>query len=309
MHDAAVIPVEWAPQWQHRFRRFAKARRERMDGRCGRESLGRVCGRVRRRIEAEGALASADFDDPHHEAGGWWSWKPAKVALEYLWRTGPLAVSSRENFQKRYDLTERFLPDLHGARPVTRRAYVDWACREALDRLVTATPRELAHFWDDVTAPEARIWAEGAVRRGEAIAVEVASANGAKPVRAFAAVDWKERLDRVPPAPEGLRVLAPFDPVLRERERAARLFGFDYRFEAFVPAKKRRDGYYVLPLFRGDRFIGRFDPKLDRATGTLRVRKLQLEPDVRPTKRLASEVDESLDRLRAWLGAERIARD
>jgi uncharacterized protein YcaQ len=118
--------------------------------------------------------------------------------------------------------------------------------------------------------------------------------------------DWEERLGRVPAPPGDLRLLTPFDPVIRNRERLSQLFGFDYRFEAFVPAKKRRDGYYVMPIWRGDRAIGRFDPKLDRATGTLRVRGLRLESDVRASKRLAGEIEESLDGFRAWLGAEHL---
>lgn len=306
VHDAAVIPLDWAGQWQHCFRLYARTRRARMAGRSGTRQFATLCARVRRRIEEEGPLTSGDFEDSRAERGGWWSWKPAKVALEYMWRSGSLVVAGRDNFQKRYDLTERFLPALDAARPETRRRFVDWACTEALDRLGTATPRELADFWGHLSAADANAWCRRAVASGAAVPVEIEAKLERRPRSGVALPDWERRLSRVPAAPEGVRLLAPFDPVLRDRERLSHLFGFDYRFEAFVPAAKRRDGYYVMPLWRGVRAIGRVDPKLDRSTGTLRVRGLRLEPDIRPSRRLDREIREALDGLRAWLGAERV---
>ena len=306
VHDAAVLPVEFGPQWQHRFRQFDKHRKERMSRRSGARSFGHLCGQVKRRIAAEGPLSSSDFEDARAEAGGWWNWKPAKVALEYLWRTGALVVAHRTNFQKHYDLTERALPALAEARPVTRRGYIDWACREALDRLGSGTYREIAAYWDGLTAPDVRAWSSAALLRGDVVAVQIEDANGVRPAPVLAVPDWRERLDRVPAAPAGVRVLSPFDPVVRERDRLLRLFGFAYRFEAFVPQKKRQDGYYVTPLWRGTRPIGRFDPKFDRATGTLVVKGLRLEDDVKASRSLTGEIDDALDGLRAWLGAEKI---
>ena len=306
VHDAAVLPVEFAPQWQHRFRHYDRQRRERMARRSGARSFGHLCGKVKRRIAAEGPLSSSAFEDPRGKSGGWWNWKPAKIALEYLWRTGALVVSHRTNFQKHYDLTERALPPLAEAKPVTRRAYVDWACREALERLGTGTYREIAAYWDGLTAPEVRAWSTAALRRGDALAVQLEDAAGGRPAQGLAIPDWRERLDRVPAAPAGVRILSPFDPVIRERDRLQRLFGFAYRFEAFVPQAKRQDGYYVTPLWRGTRPIGRLDPKFDRASGTLLVKGLRLEEDVKASRTLEREIDEALDALRAWLGAERI---
>lgn len=304
VHDAAVLPIELAPQWQHRFRRYAKTRREHYVKRSGAHQFGRLCGQVRRRIDAEGPLTTSDFEDPRSSSGKWWSWKPAKAALEYLWRTGPLVVSARTNFQKHYDLTERALPDLAAAKPMTSRAYVDWACSEALDRLGTAATRELADFWGGIPAKEAAVWSERALRSGAAILVDREAHGDGHAQRCIARPDWRERVDAVPAAPSGVRVLAPFDPVIRDRARLEHMFGFDYRFEAFVPAAKRQHGYYTTPLWRGTRPIGRMDPKLDRASGTLHVRGLCFEPEVKPSRALRSEVDEALDRFRIWLGAE-----
>jgi hypothetical protein len=100
-----------------------------------------------------------------------------------------------------------------------------------------------------------------------------------------------------------MRLLSPFDPVLRDRRRALRLFSFDYRFEAFVPEAKRRFGYYVLPILEGDRFVGRLDPKLHRDFGELRVRRLWWEPAVRVTPRRRRALDDTLGRFAHSLGA------
>lgn len=96
-----------------------------------------------------------------------------------------------------------------------------------------------------------------------------------------------------------MRLLSPFDPVLRDRARALRLFNFDYRFEAFVPAAKRVYGYYVLPVLEGDRIIGRADLKLHRDRSTLIVNGLWWEPGVRPTKQRLRDFEAA-----AWVLAE-----
>jgi hypothetical protein len=93
------------------------------------------------------------------------------------------------------------------------------------------------------------------------MAVQIEGAPGRKPRTAWAWADFEERLAAAPPALPGLRVLAPFDPIVRDRKRAEHLFGFDYRFEAFVPAPQRQYGYYVLPILEGDRLTGRADLK------------------------------------------------
>ena len=306
VHDAAIIPIDFARQWQHIYRLYAKTRRTRMSQRSGSRQFAKLCNQVRLRIEQEGPLMSSDFEDPRGKSGSWWSWKPAKVALEYMWRTGSLVVCQREGFHKRYDLTERFLPMLADAKAETRPRFIHWACTEALLRLGTATPRDLADYWGHLSAADANAWCRRAIASGAAVPVEIAASGESPALRGVAVPDWKERLERVPPAPLGVRILTPFDPVLRDRVRLQHLFGFEYRFEAFVPAAKRRDGYYVMPLWRGSRAIGRLDPKLDRSTGTLLIRGLRLESDVQKSRTLQGEIDEAIDGFRNWLGAERV---
>ncbi|MHA1538515.1 MAG: DNA glycosylase AlkZ-like family protein, partial [Alphaproteobacteria bacterium] len=99
-----------------------------------------------------------------------------------------------------------------------------------------------------------------------------------------------------------LRILNPFDPSIRDRKRLSRLFGYDYRIEIFVPAVKRRWGYYVYPLLEGDRFVGRIEVKAERNAGVLTVLNIWAEAGVKWTAGRAGKIDAELDRLARFVG-------
>ena len=308
-HDASAVPSEWFAHWKPRFARAgARIRKnswwaERMGG-----EPDKVLAAVRGRIEREGPLRSQDFEHERGASSAWWGWKPQKAALEYLWHTGELMVARRESFQKVYDLTERVFPEQHRAPAPSEDEHTEWACSTALERLVVATPKELAEFWNAIEPARARAWCERAAREGRIVPVLVEShGDGAsKPKPAYATPDWERRLARSPEPPPRTRLLSPFDPVLRDRARALRLFGFDYRFEAFVPEPARKHGYYVLPVLEGDRLVGRIDPKFRRDEGVLHVRRVFWETGARPTRARLKGLEEAADRLARFLGAERV---
>jgi hypothetical protein len=302
-HDASFVPAAWYPQWKPRFRRDAGRLRasawfqHHFRGTQAEE----VIRHVRERVAAEGPLKSSDFEHPE-KRGPWWGWKPQKAALDFLWRTGEFAIAGREKFQKRYDLAERVHPEGHAAPEPPVAEHVAWACATALERLGTATPRELADFWDSLEIAQAKAWAEAEAAAGRVARVEIEGVKGA----AYAVPDWEARLRKAPEAPTRTRLLCPFDPVLRDRARALRLFGFDYRFEAFVPEPRRQYGYFVLPILEGERLVGRLDPKLHRDRGVLEVKGLWWEPGVKATKARRRSLEEALERLAAFVGAEDI---
>lgn len=308
-HDASAVPTEWFTYWKPRFARAAARIRasgwwqERMGG-----DADRHIDAVRARIVVEGPLRSQDFEHARGQSSAWWGWKPQKAALEYLWHTGELSVVRRENFQKVYDLTERVFPELHCAPAPTEEEHAEWACATALERLVVATPKELAGFWAAIDPARAKLWCEGAVRQGRIVpvVVEPLEEGGSKPRPSYALPDWERRLKRQPEPPRLTRLLSPFDPVLRDRARTLRLFGFDYRFEAFVPEPARRFGYYVLPVLEGERLVGRIDPKFERAEGLLRVRRVYWEPGVRATRERVRGLKEAAGRLARFVGAARV---
>jgi uncharacterized protein YcaQ len=301
-HDASLIPVEFFPLWRHRFERYAK----KVDRSAWwRASLGEdgdaVIAHVEQRIRAEGPLASGDFEGGGASAG-WWSWKPQKSALEYLWRRGTLAVAHRRGFQKVYDLTERVLPEAVRKPAPSRKALIEWACGGALERLGVATPSEIAAYWNMVEGEQARAWCAAAAKEGRIAAVRAEDVDGnARP--AFAVANWSERAAEPPAA---VRLLCPFDPLIRDRKRLERFFGFHYRFEAFVPPPQREFGYYVMPVLEGDRFVARVDLKNHRRESTLEVRGLWWERGVRVGVRRRRALQEALERMARFLGAARV---
>lgn len=305
-HDAAAIPLAWYPNWHLRF---IRSRDRILANAWWRERVGdrveELLGEVLERIRAEGPLRSADFEHPRRGgAGAWWGWKPQKAALEFLWHTGALAVAGRVNFHKVYDLAERVFPEAHALPPPDPDGHRDWACATALERLGVATPRELAAFWDALEPGEAAAWCAAALAEGRIGKVEVEDLAGGAPKPAFAVPDWRERLAALPEPGPGMKLLCPFDPILRDRARTLRLFGFDYRFEAFTPEARRQFGYYVLPVLEGDQLVARLDAKFHREQGLLVVKGLWWEPGVRPTKVRLRRLDSAVEDLAARIGAE-----
>lgn len=293
-HDASLIPMEFYPHWHHRF----KAAKSRLDQPRWASRIGpdadKVVARVRSHIRKTGAAMARDFDDKG--GGGWWGWGPSKTALEYLWRTGELAICHRDGFEKVYDLSARIIPDeLRKARP-TRAQTIDWAARTALTRLGFATHQELAAFFALISIAEAKAWTTAALKRGEIIDVALTTHNGStKPALAFA--DIEAELAGVAPPTTPLRFLSPFDPAIRDRKRTKALFGFDYTIEIFVPEKKRKYGYYVLPILEGDRLIARADMKAHRADNRLEVKGLWLEPGIKLDKPRKAAFNDALNAL------------
>ena len=308
-HDASAIPTAWYPNWGRRFaaHSLTSSRTAWWRERFGTDpalALARVHDFVRER----GPIRARDLPSAHRPNGaGWWDWSPEKTALEHLWRQGAILIARREGFEKLYDVAERVLPSVaSGARPADADV-VRWACREALARTGIATPKELAGYFGVVTLAEARAWTAAALAAGEVVSVEVERADGGKPVASVALPGWRDL--RREPDRARMVILSPFDPVIRDRARALRLFGFDYRFEAFVPAPARRYGYYVLPLLEGDRLVGRVDPKYDRAAGVIELRGPWWERGSAAERaRWKRGFELAMDRLATTLGAARWRR-
>ncbi|MDI7861445.1 winged helix-turn-helix domain-containing protein [Rhizobiaceae bacterium n13] len=302
-HDASILPSAFFVYWKHRFRREEQAIIERWRKWQG-EGFEQAFKETYERIARGGAIMSRDVKAEDHVSGGWWNWHPSKTALEYLWRTGKLAIAGRENFQKVYDLVERVLPAHHREPEVSHEDFVDWACRSALERLGFATTGEVAAFWDLLSPAEVKQWVEA--NRGELREVLIAPADGGKPRLSFSLDGFVETIAEAPEAPARLRVLSPFDPLLRNRNRTERLFGFFYRIEVFVPEAKREYGYYVFPLLEGDRLVGRIDMKADRKSGRLNVRRLWWEPGVRTSVGRMQKLEAELARIARFTGVDEV---
>ena len=308
-HDASAIPTKWFAHWKHRFARYnQRVERSAWWREQFRGDAAPILRRTLARVRREGALRTRDFTAPtDHKSGGWWQWHPEKAALEHLWRSGRLAIARRERFEKVYDLVERVLPQAIEQPKSSEGAHVEWACREAIDRLGIASAREIANFFSAITHAQANAWCARALVKGELVQVIVAPSTkrgvvaASKKVEFFALPNWREFTQET----QGNRMilLCPFDPVVRDRARLLRLFHFDYRFEAFTPAAKRKHGYYVLPLLQGDEMVGRADLQFDRQRGALVVRGLWWMNSVGNTAKRKHPLADALDGLAQQIGA------
>ncbi|WP_396280100.1 winged helix-turn-helix domain-containing protein [Histidinibacterium aquaticum] len=259
-HDASVVPIQFYPHWRLKFARD-RAHMDRRWPKWRREGYAHRFDAVLDQIAAHGPVTSADVGEGEERGGaGWWNWHPSKTALEYLWRSGELAVADRVGFRKVYDLTERVIPEQVLAWHPTEEESVDWAMSAALERLGFGTSGELRAFFDIVTPEEAKRWCAGALAQGRVEEVEIELADGTRR-RCYAVPGLADA--PAPAAGQRVRILSPFDPALRDRARAERLFGFSYRIEIVVPEPKRRYGYYVFPVLEGLRPVGRIDMKRD----------------------------------------------
>ena len=304
-HDASILPIALHPLWHHRFARDAV----RMQANWASWFQGGHAAKfddILRRIEDHGPVTTSDVGIGEARGkGGWWDWHPSKTALEWLWRTGRLAISRRDGFQKVYDLSERVIPAAHHGPVPDEPTMVDWACGSALDHLGFATVNEIANYWRAVKLDEVKFWAKAALARGEIIGIDVAGADG-QLKRSLARPDVLAQAAAAPEAPNRLRILSPFDPALRDRDRAERLFGFRYRIEVFVPEPKRQYGYYVFPVLEGERIIGRIDVKAFRDAQALRVKAFWPEVGVKLSAARIGRLEAELDRLAQFSGCDRV---
>ena len=302
-HDASVLPMDFLPMWERQFRR----KRERIMGASWFSTMPDAGGReaIKARIAAEGPLSTHAFDTRVAGKKEMWSRPPHKLALDYMWYAGELATSHRAGFTKVYDLAERVFPRALRETRLPDQEQIDWLCHQALDRLSFGSPGDIQRFWDAVDRSEVSDWI---ARTPGLIPVEIETAQG-DGITALAPADIDARIAALTPPTSRLRILNPFDPVIRDRKRLARLFGFDYRIEMFVPAAKRVWGYYVFPLLEGDRFVGRIEIRADRRADTLTVLNLWPEPGTRWSARRQGKLDAELARLMRFAGVSRLIRD
>ena len=302
-HDAALIPMAFYPMWTRQFSRLQNKFGNSWYVGTDQGEISHAA--IKTRIEKEGPLSTNAFVTKIKGKKEMWARPPHKKALDYLWYSGELTTSHRENFVKFYDLTHRVIPPNLFHQSPTNAAQIDWLCRAALDRIGFGTLREIQKFWDACDLADVKDWAK---KSTSMVPVEIQNHDGIW-TEALAPQDIETRLTNLRPPTSRLRILNPFDPAIRDRERLKRLFGMDYKIEIFVPAAKRIYGYYVYPLLEGDKFIGRAEIKADRKKGVLTVHQIWLEPKTKWTHGRAEKFDAELTRLAQFIGVGDVVWD
>jgi uncharacterized protein len=246
---------------------------------------------VLERVQREGALKVSNFESDGHKGGTWWNWRPAKVALEYLYSSGELMIADRDKFQRVYDLTARVLPGwVDTSEPTVEESDRFWVERGA-KALGVCTARQAGDYtWMNVTKSGPQI--ERLLKDRILLPVTGKLADG----QTADLIIHRDNLPLLEQAadgalkPERTTFLSPFDNLFWAARRDMMFWGFHKSLEAYVPAPKRVYGYFCLPILHKDRLVGRFDPKLERKSGTLFLRALYLESGINLGEHLVSDI-------------------
>ena len=294
-HEASIVPSDAWPLLAHRRAAYEPSKNNPLRKLRNRS---RYLDAVLEQVQNDGALTAADLPPlpgPKRKPGDWHRSIP-RWALEYHFARGDLAVSHRlGNFQRVYDLPERIIPQCELETSLDKETADREMLRRAAAALGVATHRDLADYFR-MSPREAAPRIDELVEEGALSRVQVEG--------------WEEPAylsdaARLPRAIEGASLLSPFDPIVWYRPRAERLFDFHYRIEIYVPAAKRKWGYYVLPFLLGDRIVARVDLKADRSSGRLLVLAAHEEPGV-PVADVADALAGELRALSRWLSLDTI---
>jgi uncharacterized protein YcaQ len=247
--------------------------------------------KVLERVRTEGALKVSNFESDGHRGGTWWNWRPAKVALEFLYSMGDLMIADRSKFQRVYDLTERILPKwVDVSEPTVDERDLFWVERGAKSLGVCSARQAGDYTWMKVTRSRPHV--ETLIKNGILLPIKGQKANG----ETADLLVHRDNLALLEQAADGAlkaertTFLSPFDNLFWASRRDEMFWGFRKALEAYLPAPKRIYGYFCLPILHKDQLVGRFDPKLDRKTGTLILRGLFLEPGVKLGERLVKDI-------------------
>jgi uncharacterized protein len=269
------------------------------------EAAERVLGRIR----ADGPLSSLDFRPESGPTTDWFGvpTNTVRAVLEAYAVTGVLGLARREGNRRYYDVVERLVPKKVLAREIPfrdrlrykllsrYRAHGLLGVSGAGDVFGGIGPAKPDPRYPDY--PGRNALREELVELGELVPVTVEGVSGKR----FVVRDLVALVESPPEPPPSVAFLSPFDALVWDRKLLGSLFGFDYVWDLFHPPAKRRFGYYVLPIVFRDRFVGRIEPRIDRAEGRAHVLGLWWEDGFAP-RRAEAFVDAMREALRAYLG-------
>jgi hypothetical protein len=274
---------------------------------------GPLSEQILTRITADGPKSSSDFERSGPIAWWWGPTSAVRAVLEALEVSGRLGLARRNGNRRYYDLTGRLFPaDLLEIRvPEREQRRHKLLSRYRAHGLLGASGSGELWLGIGPAAMRSELRAE-LVDRGELIAATVEGLKGQRfivadelPLLAQAEREMAAESAGAEPRPgdggPGCCFLAPLDPIMWDREALLPLYGFDYRWEVYTPAVKRRWGYYVLPILFGDRLVGRIEPRIDRGSKEVRLLGLGWEAGFDPLE-ASGFVPAFAEAVNAYLG-------
>ena len=261
-----------------------------------------IIDQVLKKVKFDGVVNSASLGEKKSTpSSGWWDWKIEKRALEYLFYLGELMVAFRSGFQKYYDIPERVIPSGVDTEPLSDEDAAQFIVESTLRSIGLGTQQDFRTYHGAM--PSRKLWGNKReqvetyidllVKEG---LVEEVKIDGFKS-RYFVHADSVGKLQSSTSNADGnvpVKILSPFDNIMRERHLPKRVWNFDYTIECYVPPPKRVFGYFVLPILDLNRIAGRMDAKAHRKEGKLEIKSLYIEDDVLKTT-------EGMERLRLGL--------
>jgi len=270
-----------------------------------------VADAILARLETEAPLSTGAFSEHAHAVDWWWApTRASRAVMEALFVTGRIGISRREGNRRYYDLIERLVPP---ALLALKEPEEDAMTHRLLSRfratgMTTTIGTQAEVMLGTGSTAERRRRTERLMDAGALLPIEVDGLKGTRytiaseePILAATADD--------PIHSPAVTFLAPLDPLMWDRRLLRDLWGFDYIWEVYVPEAKRRWGYYVLPILYGDRIVGRFEPRLDRSTKTLRIVGLWFQDDFQPLEDpgFSQAFRTAIEAYRSFVGAARVA--
>ena len=240
---------------------------------------------VLKRIDDEGPLMAKDFENKGGKIGEWQT-KPVKQALENLYMQGELMIPYRKNFHKVYDLTQQVLPEHVDSSMPGSEEYARFLVTRYLQANGLGKAGEMTYLLKN-SRPSVSSILQEMLSNGELIQASVNEDS-------YYALPASLNLLNTPLSRSKLKILSPFDNLLIQRKRTLELFGFDYFLECYVPAPKRKFGYFVLPVLWDGKLVARMDCKADRKNSHMHILHLALEHGLEKTEAFASALAKEL---------------
>jgi uncharacterized protein YcaQ len=295
-HEASLLPIESYPlvRWRMEAARNGSNEVWKFVREIAREKP-ELIARARKIVAERGPMTASQFKESGR-VGRWWGWSDVRRAVAFLFWSGEIMPVRRNgSFERVYDLTERVVPKEYSERRIPDTAAWARLVEIAANACGIATEADLRDYFR-LPVAAAKSAVADLTARAELIPVTVEG--------------WKQQAylhagASIPRHLEGSALLSPFDSLVWNRQRAHRLFDFDYRIEIYTPAHRRVHGYYVLPYLLDEALVARVDLKADRGAGALVVRAIHYETGA-ARRVVRGRLKEDLEAMASWLGLDRV---